>query len=79
MAKMSIKKSFSAKARKARIDKMVSASVKPKAKTKTKPKATVTKTKTMKVNPKHAANRLAIIKAARDADMKAIAAKRKKK
>jgi hypothetical protein len=75
--KTSIKKSFSAKERRARIDKAVSAAVKPK--TKAKAKTTPNKTKPIRIDPKHAANRKAKIRAARDADLKAIAAKRKKK
>jgi hypothetical protein len=72
----SIKQNFSAAARRSRIDKAVNASVNPKAKA--KPKTTKNKTKPIRVDPKHAANRKAKIRAARDADLRAIAAKRKK-
>jgi hypothetical protein len=69
---------FSAKARRARVDKIVDNSVNPKAKAKAKAKAKP-KAVVVKVKPKHAADRKARIKAAAAADRRAIAAMKKKK
>ncbi len=67
---------ISPKARRAKIDKAEArATAKPKAKAKTKAKTGPA----YKPAAKHVAARKARIKAARDADLRAIAAKRKKK
>lgn len=69
---------FSAAERKKKLDEAEKRAVgtKPKAKAKAKPKA---KVKPLKVDPKHAADRKAKIKAAREADLRAIAARRAKR
>lgn len=71
---------FSAAARKKKLDEAEKRAVgtKPKAKAKAKPKAKA-KVKPLKVDPKHAADRKAKIKAAREADLRAIAARRAKR